>query len=87
METRDIALIKALSNGAGGASYTLPTASPTVLGGVQPAAKTDDMTQEVGVDEAGALWTAAGGADRWEPIAELAVEEEINTIAMSLKMR
>lgn len=61
METRDIALIKALSNGAGGASYTLPIASPTVLGGVKPVAKTDAMTQAVGVDESGALWTAAGG--------------------------
>lgn len=58
METRDIALIKALSNGAGGASYTLPVASSTQLGGVQPAAKTDAMTQEVSVDEDGGLWTA-----------------------------
>ena len=43
-----------------GATYTLPIASSTVLGGVQPVAKTDDMTQSVGVDEAGALFTAAG---------------------------
>ena len=42
-----------------GATYTLPIASSTVLGGVQPAAKTDAMTQSVGVDEAGALWAAA----------------------------
>ena len=42
-------------------AYTLPIASPTVLGGVQPVAKTDAMTQSVGVDEAGALWAAAGG--------------------------
>ncbi len=41
-----------------GASYTLPIASPTVLGGVQPVAKTDAMTQSVGVDESGALWVA-----------------------------
>lgn len=40
--------------------YTLPTASPTVLGGVKPLAKTDAMTQGVGVDDEGALWTAAG---------------------------
>lgn len=40
--------------------YTLPTASPTVLGGVKPIAKTDAMTKSVGVDEAGALWTAPG---------------------------
>lgn len=44
-----------------GGTYTLPTASPTVLGGVKPIAKTDAMTQGVGVDEAGALWTAAEG--------------------------
>lgn len=45
--------------------YTLPTASPTVLGGVKPLAKTDAMTQGVGVDDAGALWTApgSGGSD------------------------
>lgn len=44
-----------------GGAYTLPIASPTVLGGVKPIAKTDAMTQGVGVDEAGALWTAAEG--------------------------
>lgn len=43
-----------------GDSYTLPIASPTVLGGVQPVAKTDAMTQSVGVDEAGALWAIPG---------------------------
>lgn len=44
--------------------YTLPTASPAVLGGVKPIAKTDAMTQGVGVDDAGALWTAPGsGSD------------------------
>lgn len=41
-----------------GGSYTLPIASPTVLGGVKPIAKTDAMTQGVGVDAEGALWTA-----------------------------
>ena len=46
-----------------GDTYTLPVASAAALGGVQPAAKTDDMTQAVGADEAGALWTAAGGGD------------------------
>ena len=47
---------------AGGTgSYTLPVASPTTLGGVMPAAKTGEMTQAVGVDEAGGLWTMAGG--------------------------
>lgn len=42
----------------GGGAYTLPTASSTTLGGVKPIAKTDAMTQGVGVDAEGALWTA-----------------------------
>lgn len=44
-------------------AYTLPIASSSQLGGVQPVAKTDTMTQEVGVDAGGALWTAPGGGD------------------------
>ena len=40
--------------------YTLPIAKPTTLGGVKPIAKTDEMTQEVGVDEAGGLFTKEG---------------------------
>lgn len=68
---------------AEGDAYTLPIASSTQLGGVKPVTKTDAMTQEVGVDDAGALWTAAGGADRWELIAELAVEEEIQNIVFN----
>ena len=43
-----------------GDTYTLPIASSTQLGGVQPAAKTDAMTQSVGVDETGALFTEPG---------------------------
>ena len=48
------------------APYTLPIASSTVLGGVQPVAKTDAMTQSVGVDANGALFTepgSGGGGD------------------------
>ena len=41
--------------------YTLPVASSTTLGGVKPVAKTSDMTQNVGVDASGALYTAPGG--------------------------
>lgn len=40
------------------ASYTLPTATSSVLGGVKPEAKTTAMTQAVGVDANGKLWTA-----------------------------
>ena len=46
-----------------GGTYTLPIASPTVIGGVKPIAKTDAMTHGVGVDAEGALWTAAGGSE------------------------
>lgn len=38
-------------------AYTLPIASATTLGGVQPATKTDTMTQDVGVDASGKLYT------------------------------
>lgn len=45
--------------------YTLPTATSTTLGGVRPVAKTAAMTQDVGVDENGKLYTkpAEGGTD------------------------
>lgn len=43
-------------------AYTLPIASSTVLGGVQPVSKTDAMTQSVGVDAAGALWVSPGSS-------------------------
>lgn len=42
--------------GGSGSDYILPVASPSVLGGVQPNAKTSAMTQPVGVDSAGRLW-------------------------------
>lgn len=54
-------------DGADGDTYTLPIASSTVLGGVQPVAKTDAMTQAVGVDAGGALWTAPGGGAAEKP--------------------
>lgn len=44
----------------GGGSYTLPVATPDTLGGVKPVAKTEDMTQEIGVDDAGKLWGFPG---------------------------
>ena len=39
----------------------IPIATSTTLGGVKPVAKTSDMTQRVGVDANGALYTAPGG--------------------------
>lgn len=41
--------------------YTLPIATPDTLGGVKPVAKTDGMTQPVGIDELGGLWSVSGG--------------------------
>lgn len=38
-------------------SYTLPVASAATLGGVKPVAKTNAMSQEVGVDANGGLYT------------------------------
>lgn len=59
----------------GGSDYNLPIASATQLGGVKPAAKTDEMTQEVGVDAEGKLFTAPGsggeafGTPTWTVLA------------------
>ena len=39
----------------------IPIATSTTLGGVKPVAKTSNMTQSVGVDANGALYTAPGG--------------------------
>ena len=39
----------------------IPVATSTTLGGVKPVAKTSNMTQSVGVDANGALYTAPGG--------------------------
>lgn len=43
------------------AAYKLPIASNTVLGGVKPESKTDEMTLSVGVDENGRLWVKSVG--------------------------
>lgn len=61
----------------GGGTYTLPIASPNVLGGVKPIAKTDAMTQGVGVDAEGALWTAALGGSDWDFIAHIDVAADV----------
>ena len=46
-------------SGTGGSSYTLPIANATTLGGVKPVSKTSEMTQAVGVDNDGRLYTKA----------------------------
>lgn len=48
-------------------------ATPDVRGYVQPVAKTDAMTQQVGVDSVGALWTTP-------PRVVYATDEEINAL-------
>lgn len=65
----DVALIKKI--GGSGSSYTLPIASPTQLGGVQPVAKTESMTQSVGVDAAGGLWAVPGSGGGGDGAFEL----------------
>lgn len=70
----------------GGSAYELPIASPTTLGGVKPVAKTDEMTQAVGVDDAGGLWTMAveGGSDggdatAWKFIRKVTIPTDAST--------
>lgn len=48
-----------IANGVIPPAYTLPIATPAVLGGVKPVAATADMTQVVGVDANGALYVDA----------------------------
>jgi hypothetical protein len=68
----------------GGQSYVLPIATPDTLGGVQPITKTDAMTQSVGVDETGGLWTAPGGGSSELPfINKLVTTEEATYIELS----
>lgn len=52
---------------------------------VQPIAKTEDMTQSVGVDETGALWTKPGGAGgAWSEEKTFVLEEEASSFAIDL---
>ena len=79
----DVALIKKI--GGNGSSYTLPVASSSQLGGVQPVAKTDAMTQSVGVDAAGALWTAAGGNNpEWVLLDSVTLKEEVVSMELDI---
>lgn len=47
----------------------LEIATPDILGGVQPVAKNDSMTQEVGIDEDGRLYTEPGSQEYTLPVA------------------
>ena len=75
-----------------GDTYTLPIASSTQLGGVQPVAKTDAMTQSVGVDAGGALWTAPGGGaipggddSPYELAATIEITESVTSITQNFE--
>ena len=68
--------------GLAGSIDNLPIASATQLGGVMPAAKTDEMTQAVGVDEAGGLWALPGGEKDWTKICGGNITEEVASIAI-----
>lgn len=73
----------------GGSSYTLPIATADTLGGVKPVTKSNDMTQSVGVDETGGLWTAPGSGGSGGGNANLCdftvtSEQEVNGITVEL---
>lgn len=75
----DVALIKKI--GGNGSSYTLPIATETTLGGVKPVTKTETMTQAVGVDAGGALWTMAGSGGGSE---EAGYKDAVNLLDVTL---
>ena len=68
-------------------SYTLPVATTASLGGVRPNTKTPDMTQVVGIDEDGKLYTspASGlkGLDGFSPLVETEDNEQGSIIKIT----
>lgn len=69
----------------GGNDYTLPVATETALGGVKPAAKTDEMTQEIGVDAEGKLWgpTSGGGEAEWILLKSETLAEDVSSLYLN----
>lgn len=67
--------------GPAGSIDNLPIASADTLGGVKPVAKTDEMTQSVGVDEAGGLWSMSGAGGEWELLHTVTTTEQVASIA------
>ncbi len=61
--------------------YTLPTATSSTLGGVKPTAKTNAMTQDVGVDSNGKLYTEPGAGSYTLPTASTATLGGVKTSA------
>ena len=60
-----------------GGSYKLPVANSTTLGGVKPVSKTSEMSQDVGVDSNGKLYTISSGSG--EVVANVPRQEMQNT--------
>lgn len=65
-------------NKADTALQSVPLATSSAVGGVKPVAKTDDMTQSVGVDSNGALWTEPGGGS-----IEYMTDDEVDALFAS----
>lgn len=55
----------------------IPIATPTTIGGVMPIAKTDEMTQPVGVDENGRLFGIGNNGERYRLIATVPFADEV----------
>ena len=71
-----------------GSAYELPIASATQLGGVKPAAKTDEMTQAVGVDESGGLWAilgSGGGGSKTQKLLDVTFGEATASVSVTLE--
>lgn len=68
---------------SGDSDYILPIATADTLGGVKPTAKSDDMTQSVGVDENGGLWTAPAstGSNDWKLLETISLDEDVSAIS------
>lgn len=64
-----------IPEGGSGSEYTLPVANSTTLGGVKPVVKTSEMTQDVGVDSNGKLYTKPGSGGSSEVEANIPRQE------------
>lgn len=66
-----------IPKGPPGEIENLPIATETTLGGVQPVAATEDMTQPVGVNPDGRLFTAPGATNgkEWITVIDTVLEE------------
>jgi hypothetical protein len=64
--------------------HELPVANPDTLGGVQPAAKTDEMTNPVGVDALGGLWSS-GSSSEWKLIRSDTLEQDVADVIVNIE--